>query len=86
MLMKVLNVGVMFHNHFFDCSPTSSLFTLEHNRTNNEVTTALISFQYFVHEVGFQVFMVDVTKSFLTNWTGMRQNPRAKRGDQTSLY
>ena len=67
MLMAVLNVGVMFHNRFFDGSSTSPLFTLEHNRTNNEVTTALISFQYFVHEVGFQVFMADVTKSFPTN-------------------
>lgn len=76
----------MFHNHFFDGSPTLLPFTLEHYRTNNQVTTALISFKYFVHEVGFQVFMADVTKSFPTNWTGKRQNPRAKNRDQTSLY
>ena len=86
MLMAVLNVRVMFHNHFFDGSPTSPIFTLEHNRTKNQVTTALISFQYFVHEVGFQVFMADVTKSFPRTWTGKRQNPRAKKRDQTSLY
>ena len=46
---------------------------------------ALVSFQYFVHQVGVQVFMADVLKSIPIAWTGTQQNPRVKHWDQASL-
>ena len=43
-------------------------------------------FQYFVQEVGFQVFMADVSKSIPIAWTGTQQNPRVKHWNQASPY
>ena len=71
--------------NFFPFTSTLIL-SLEYHRTSNQITTALVSFQYFVQEVGFQVFMADVSKSIPIPWTGTQQNPRVKHWDQTSLY
>ena len=43
-------------------------------------------FQYFVQEVGFQVFMADVSKSIPIPWTGTKQNPRVKHWHQASPF
>ena len=59
---------------------------LQYHRKGNQITTALISFQYFVHEVGFQVFIANVSKSIPIPWTGTQQNPRVKHWDQASPY
>ena len=71
--------------NFFPFTSTLIL-SLQYHRTSNQITTALVSFQYFVQEVGFQVFMADVSKSISIPWTGTQQNPRVKHGDQASPY
>ena len=71
--------------NFFPFTSTIIL-SLQYHRTSNQITTALVSFQYFVQEVGFQVFMADVSKSITIRWTGLQQNPRVKHWDQASLY
>ena len=71
--------------NFFPFTSTLIL-SLEYHRTSNQITTALVSFQYFVQEVGFQVFMADVSKSIPIPWTGTQQNPRVKHQDQASPY
>ena len=62
------------------------ILSLQCHHTSNQITTALVSFQYFVQEVGFQVFMADVSKSITIAWTGTQQNPRVKHWDQASPY
>ena len=71
--------------NFFPFTSTIIL-SLQCDRTSNQITTALVSFQYFVQEVGFQVFMADVSKSIPIPWTGTQQNPRVKHWDQASPY
>ena len=71
--------------NFFPFTSTLIL-SLQYHRTSNQITTALVSFQYFVQEVGFQVFMADVSKSITIAWTGTQQNPRVKHWDQASPY
>ena len=71
--------------NFFPFTSTIIL-SLQYHRTSNQITTALVSFQYFVQEVGFQVFMADVSKSIPIPWTGTQQNPRVKHWDQASPY
>ena len=71
--------------NFFPFTSTLIL-SLEYHRTSNQIATALVSFQYFVQEVGFQVFMADVSKSIPIPWTGTQQNPRVKHWDQASPY
>ena len=71
--------------NFFPFTSTLIL-SLQYHRTSNQITTALVSFQYFVQEVGFQVFMADVSKSIPIPWTGTQQNPRVKHWDQASLF
>ena len=71
--------------NFFPFTSTLIL-SLQYQRTSNQITTALVSFQYFVQEVGFQVFMADVSKSIPIPWTGTQQNPRVKHWDQASPY
>ena len=62
------------------------LLSLQYHRTSIQITTALVSFQYLVQQVGFQVFMADVSKSIPIAWTGLQQNPRVKHWDQASPY
>ena len=62
------------------------LLSLQYHRTSIQMTTALVSLQYFVQEVGFQVCMADVSKSIPIPWTGTQQNPSVKHWDQASLY
>ena len=62
------------------------LLSLQYHRTSIQITTALVSFQYFVQEVGFQVFLADVSKSIPNDWTGLQQNPSVKHKDQASPY
>ena len=50
------------------------------------MTTALITFQCFVHKAGIQVCMGYVTKSIPTIWTGSQQIPRVQNWEQTLLY
>ena len=71
--------------NFFPFTSTLIL-SLQYHRTSNQIATALVSFQYFVQEVGFQVFMADVSKSIPISWTGTQQNPRVKHWDQASPY
>ena len=71
--------------NFFPFTSTIIL-SLQYHRTSNQITTALVSFQYFVQEVGFQVFMADVSKSIPIPWTGTQQNPRVMNWDQASPY
>ena len=71
--------------NFFPFTSTLIL-SLQYHHTSNQITTALVSFQYFVQEVGFQVFMADVSKSIPIPWTGTQQNPRVKHWDQASPY
>ena len=71
--------------NFFPFTSTLIL-SLQYHRTSNQITTALVSFQYFVQEVGFQVFMADVSNSIPISWTGAQQNPRVKHRDQASPY
>ena len=71
--------------NFFPFTSTLIL-SLQYHHTSNQITTALVSFQYFVQEVGFQVFMADVSKSIPIPWTGTQQNPRVKHWDQASLF
>ena len=71
--------------NFFPFTSTLIL-SLQYHHTSNQITTALVSFQYFVQEVGFQVFMADVSKSITIRWTGLQQNPRVKHWDQASPY
>ena len=79
--MTVLESIVLITSHLLQL-----LLSLQYHRTSNQITTALVSLQYFVQEVGFQVFMVDVSKSIPIPWTGSQQNPRVKHWDQASLY
>ena len=71
--------------NFFPFTSTIIL-SLQCHHTSNQITTALVSFQYFVQEVGFQVFMADVSKSIPIPWTGTQQNPRVMNWDQASPY
>ena len=79
--MTVLESIVLITSHLLQL-----LLSLQYHRTSNQIMTAVISFQYFVHEVGFQVFIANVSKSIPIPWTGTQQNPPAKQWDQTSLY
>ena len=79
--MTVLESIVLITSHLLQL-----LLLLQYHRTSIRITRAVISFQYFVHEVGFQVFIANVSKSIPIPWTGTQQNPPAKQGDQTSLY
>ena len=79
--MTVLESIVLITSHLLQL-----LLSLQHHRTSNQITTAVISFQYFVHEVGFQVFIANVSKSIPIPCTGTQQNPPVKHWDQTSLY
>ena len=71
--MTVLESIVLITSHLLQL-----LLSLQYHRTSNQITTALVSLQYFVQEVGFQVFMADVSKSIPIPWTGTQQNPRVK--------
>ena len=62
------------------------LVSLQYHHTSNQITTALVSLQYFVQEFGFQDCMADVSKSIPIAWTGTQQNPRVKHWDQASPY
>ena len=79
--MTVLESIVLITSHLLQL-----LLSLQYHRTSIQITTALVSLQYFVQEVGFQVFRADVSKSIPIPWTGTQQNPRVKHWDQTSLY
>ena len=79
--MTVLESIVLITSHLLQL-----LLSLQYHRTSIRITRAVISFQYFVHEVGFQVFIANVSKSIPIPWTGTQQNPPAKQWDQTSLY
>ena len=79
--MTVLESIVLITSHLLQL-----LLSLQYHRTSIQITTALVSFQYFVQEVGFQVFMADVSKSIPMPKTGTQQNPLVKHWDQTSLY
>ena len=79
--MTVLQSIVLITSHLLQL-----LLSLQYHRTSIQIMTALISFQYFVQEVGFQVFMADVSKSIPIPWTGTQQNPRVKHWDQASPY
>ena len=79
--MTVLESIVLITSHLLQL-----LLSLQYHRTSNQITTALVSLQYFVQEVGFQVFMADVSKSIPISWTGSQQNPRVKHWDQALLY
>ena len=81
--MTVLEFIVIVN--FFPFTSTIIL-SLQYHRTSNQITTALVSFQYFVQEVGFQVFMADVSKSIPIPWTGTQQNPRVMNWNQASPY
>ena len=79
--MTVLESIVLITSHLLQL-----LLSLQYHRTSIRITRAVISFQYFVHEVGFQVFIANVSKSIPIPWTGTQQNPPVKHWDQTSLY
>ena len=79
--MTVLESIVLITSHLLQL-----LLSLQYHRTSIRITRAVISFQYFVHEVGFQVFIANVSKSIPIPCTGTQQNPPAKQWDQTSLY
>ena len=79
--MTVLESIVRITSHLLQLQ-----LSLQYHHTSNQITTALISFQYFVHEVGFQVFIANVSKSIPIPWTGTQQNPRVKHWDQASPY
>ena len=79
--MTVLESIVLITSHLLQL-----LLSLQYHRTSNQITTALVSLQYFVQEVGFQVFMADVSKSIPIAWTGTQQNPPVKQWDQVSPY
>ena len=79
--MTVLESIVLITSHLLQL-----LLSLQYHRTSIQITTALVSLQYFVQEVGFQVFRADVSKSIPIPWTGTQQNPRVKHWDQTLLY
>ena len=71
--------------NFFPFTSTL-IISLQYHRTSSQITTALVSFQYFVQEGGSQVFTADVSKSIPNAWTGTQQNPRVKHWDQASPY
>ena len=79
--MTVLESIVLITSHLLQL-----LLSLQYHRTSNQTTTALVSLQYFVQEVGFQVFMAHVSKSIPIPWTGTQQNPRVRHWDQGSSY